>query len=593
MSTIQNQINNIVKLYSQGMIEESLQKATVMLKQHPNITLLDRLAGSCYLNLGRIEDSVEHFKKVVDSEPNNPIAYFELGNSFRLLSHLDEAISSFQRSVSLNPKSVKAHYYLGYTFWQQGRLTAAQSSFERTLELDPNFSEAHSNLGYTFIQLEEFSLAVRHLELATKLKANYFEAFNHLGNAFKELGFIGKAESSYHQAIKINPDFVEAYNNLGNLYIEIGQKDKARMRYQQALKIKPDYVKAHSNLCAIKKYDSEDLQMQDMERIYLNHQTTIDESISMGFCLSKAHSDLGNIERSIGYLEIANKQKKMELKYLLDNDIQLFKNIRRCYEQLSNVSASAKGDVSDLVQPIFIVGMPRSGTTLVEQILASHSLVHGAEELSFLEANLSSKIGSQMDLTNQMPSNQISFNGLEELGRDYLNYLAQLKKKETFVTDKMPLNFRWIGYIFRMFPNAKIIHVKRNPIATCWSNYRLNFSNAGIGFAYDLNDLKEYYKLYRDLMVFWHNKFPNRIHDVCYEKLTENQLQETKALLSYCDLGWEDKCLDFHQSKRPVKTASAIQVREGIYRGSSDQWKAFSKFLGPLIEAFKSEKFRS
>ncbi len=236
-------------------------------------------------------------------------------------------------------------------------------------------------------------------------------------------------------------------------------------------------------------------------------------------------------------------------------------------------SEGAKGQ-----QPIFILGMPRSGTTLVEQILASHSQVYGAGELVLLDQSVN---------TIEWNSTRLSSDQLQSIRKSYLTGLSKIGASERYITDKMPLNFWWIGFIFAATPEAKIIHVKRDARATCWSNFKHYFSRDGTGFAYDLQDVTEYYKIYIDLMVFWHEMFPGRIYDLNYEALTVHQEDEIRNLLDYLGLSWEDQCLGFHKTERVVRTASAAQVRQKMYQGSSEEWRKYEKHLEPMVELLR------
>ena len=229
---------------------------------------------------------------------------------------------------------------------------------------------------------------------------------------------------------------------------------------------------------------------------------------------------------------------------------------------------------------IFIVGMPRSGTSLVEQIISSHHQVHGAGEMGELIKFIPPLL-NQMMLEN---SNSIKEKDLESIRIYYQGALSMMSVSENIVTDKSPLNFEYIGFILSAFPEAKIVHLKRDARATCWSIYKYLFNTDGNGFSFDQQDLAEYFALYNDLMSFWHDLFPNKIYDICYEDLTINQEEETRKLLDYCDLDWDENCLDFHKNKRAVKTVSSLQVRQKIYQGSSEAWKNYKSYLKPLIE---------
>ena len=223
--------------------------------------------------------------------------------------------------------------------------------------------------------------------------------------------------------------------------------------------------------------------------------------------------------------------------------------------------------------------MPRSGTSLVEQIISSHHLVHGAGELNNFKNIVTPFLNNYINKV----SKTITEDNLLEVRNGYIQSLSDLKTSKKIITDKMPVNFRLIGLILAAFPEAKIIHTLRDPVATCWSNYKHYFANEN-GFTFNQQDLAKFFKLYTEMMDFWHKLFPGQIYDLTYEKLTKNQKEETKALLNYCDLDWDEDCLNFHKNERAVHTASASQVRQKMYQGSSEAWKKYEAYLKPLID---------
>ena len=234
------------------------------------------------------------------------------------------------------------------------------------------------------------------------------------------------------------------------------------------------------------------------------------------------------------------------------------------------------------IRPIFIVGMPRSGTSLVEQILSTHQEIYGAGELSTLN-NLILPIINDCILKNT----KVTEDSYLSVRNEYLSNISRLNASEAIITDKMPTNFRYIGFILKSFPDAKIINLNRDSRAICWSIYKSYFPGEGLGWAFNMKDLAGYYNSYIDLMTHWHKLFPKKIYDICYEDLTINQESETRKLLEYCELEWDDNCLNFHTNKRAVKTTSSLQVRKKMYQGSSEVWKKYESYLKPLISNLK------
>ena len=308
------------------------------------------------------------------------------------------------------------------------------------------------------------------------------------------------------------------------------------------------------------------------------------ELIHLCFALANVYENLGNQEYLFELLHEGNRLRKEELNYSLDKSQDLSSAVRKLFSSPPSDIEKSLSDEPSTIRPIFIVGMPRSGTTLVEQIIASHHAVYGAGELTTL-ANLIEPILKD-DLAHN--KNGLTKKSFLSIRQQYLDSLSGFNVPENVITDKMPLNFQYIGFILTAFPEASIVHLKRDAMATCWSIYKSNFKNKGNGFSCNLNDLAGFYGIYTDLMDFWHQLFPDKIYDLCYEDLTTNQEKETRKLLQYCELDWDENCLDFHKNKRAVQTASSLQVREKMYQGSSEAWKKHEAYLQPLIKALSS-----
>jgi hypothetical protein len=296
------------------------------------------------------------------------------------------------------------------------------------------------------------------------------------------------------------------------------------------------------------------------------------------------NENLDNQDELFKYLHEANRLNREELNYSSDLSKTLFSNVKKMFSSAySDIEKSLSTEPSTF-KPIFIVGMPRSGSTLVEQIISSHHAVYGAGELSNIPAIIRP---IATDYVNQ-GMNKHSEKAFLSIREQYLDVLSNLNVPESVITDKLPLNFLYIGFILTAFPEAKIVHLKRDARATCWSNYNFIFSSPVYGFSNNIDDLTGFYGLYTDLMDFWHQLFPGKIYDMCYEELTINQEEETRKLLQYCELDWDENCLSFHKNKRTVNTASLIQVREKMYQGSSEAWKKHKSYLQPLIKALSS-----
>ena len=286
------------------------------------------------------------------------------------------------------------------------------------------------------------------------------------------------------------------------------------------------------------------------------------------------YDDIGELDQTFTHLAKGNALRKKLLGYSIDQDKHFFRKLKESQTKLLENKLEI-GKISSRVSPIFILGMPRSGTTIVEQIISAHSEVLGAGELVHV---------SQLGLKLIQEPASINTSALLKFRKNYLSQVSKLSNVKRFVTDKMPQNFRFIPLICAALPEAKIIHVKRNAAAICWSNYRTYFSSKGLGYCYNLKDVVEYYNLYEDLMKLWQLHYDDRIFHLNYENLIANQYDQTRKLIQYLELDWEEACLSPHQNKRSVKTASQEQVRQKLYKGSSEAWLRFEKILNGAFD---------
>ena len=290
------------------------------------------------------------------------------------------------------------------------------------------------------------------------------------------------------------------------------------------------------------------------------------------------HEDLGELDKTFSHLAKGNALRKKSLKYSLNQDTELFTKLRRAQPNLFKNALDIKENSTE-PSPIFVLGMLRSGTTLVEQVISSHSEVTGAGELNYV-----SQFGGYLSVDSAL----INTAAILEFRDRYLSEVSKLSDRKPFVTDKMPQNFYFIPLICAAFPEAKIIHVQRNAIATCWSNYKQYFVSKSLGYCYDLNDIVEYYRLYKDLMKLWQSRYSDRIYNLNYEDLVNDQENQTRKLITYLGLKWEDSCLAPEKNKRSVRTASQQQVRQKVYRGSSEAWKKYEPYLNGVFDSLKS-----
>jgi len=458
--------------------------------------------------------------------------------------------------------------------WNKGQFRTVTQECDRLTKEFPQSFLLWNLLGAAFKAQGKFEEAIAAYNEALLIKPDYAEAHNNMGNALRGQGKLEEAIAAFNKALLIKPDYVEGHNNMGNALTNQAKFEEAIAAYNKALIIKPDLAETHRYLSVLKKYIYSDPQIVQMEKLYAGTNISDEDRCHLCFALAKSSEDLGNLEEAFRYLKEGNALRKKTLNYDIAQDEEIFSRIKETANSFKNCSFDASED-KNIPTPILILGMPRSGTTLVEQVISSHSKVTAADELDFLKMFGSSLAEGKVE---------VSGDKLKTVRNQYLNEIKKLSAGRPFVTDKMPNNFLYIGLICSALPEAKIVHVKRNPAATCWSNYRQHFSAKEWGYSYDLLDVVRYFQMYEDLMLFWSKHYPGKIYHLEYEQLTTDQESETKKLIEYLGIDWEDACLFPEENKRYVKTASNLQVRKKVYKGSSEEWKKFEKYLGRTFD---------
>ena len=541
-SLSRDEINSVFDLYSNGQFQEAVNKIKVLNEEYPNVPLLFNLIGACYKELGQLEGAVKMFEIAVSIKPDYAEAHFNLGAILKVLDREEAAIESYRKAIAINP----------------------------------NYPDAHNNLGTALHDLGQLEAAIESLEWAISYNRDFAEAHNNLGNVYNDYGRVETAAKYFEKAIALKPDYSKAYFNLAIAYKDLGKKDDYLKTIEKTVIIKPDWGDAHLHLSRVKNYNKNDPQLKEMHLFLARKDLSLRDRIGFNFALAHVYEKLEDYDEQFKFLNEANRLRKKESNYFIDKDQRLFTRIKDSFKSPPSIIKKASCKTNS-IKPIFIVGMPRSGTSLVHQIIDSHHMVHGAGELNKLN-----KFVVQILRKYDEKNKSISEMELLSVRENYLDALSGLNVPEKIIIDKMPLNFRYIGFILTAFPEAKILHMNRDPMATCWSIYKYYFN--GNSYSYNQEDLAGYYGLYKDLMGFWSKLFPNKIYDVCYEDLTIAQEVETRKFLEYCELEWDENCLNFYKNKTAMKTTSALQVRQKIYQGSSEVWKKYEAYLQPLIK---------
>ena len=511
--------------------------------------------------------------------PDHDLAWKILSIVFEKTGKISESLTVIKKIVNISPQDPLGHYNLGNTYGQLADFSKAEESYRKAISLKPNFAEAYYNLGTLFKNNFKLEEAEKYYKQAVSLKPAYADAYNNLGIVLEELRKLNESEICYKKVIALKPDYADAYHNLGNNLEQQGRLKDAQMYFEKAIIINPGLAKTHRQLSLIKKFDKYDNQYHLLQKLYLDKNISDEQLCHINFSLAKIYEDLENFEKAFKHFKEGNKIKKKLLNYNIKKDIDLFNQIKLSFKKKEKSIPSIKKNKSDLI-PIFIIGMPRSGTTLVEQIISSHSKVSGLGELPFV-LQFGSKIA--------MGSVEYNSETVLKFRNNYLEKIKNFVDNSLIITDKMPQNFLYIGLIMASFPEAKILNIKRNPAAVCWANYKQWFKSKDLSYSYSINDTIQYYSLYEDLMNFWKKLFNNKIYDVNYESLTINHEDEIKKLIKYLDLNWEEECLCPEKNKRAVTTASNKQIRDKIFKGSSERWKNYKPFLDGALDSLDTK----
>jgi tetratricopeptide (TPR) repeat protein len=538
--------------------------------------------GMVFQNLGKLDEAVTRYQKAAALKPNYIEAHYNLATVFQELEKLDEAASNYQKAITANPNLTEAYNNLAVVFREMGRQDDAVATYQKALAINPDLAEAHYNIGNVFNDLGRLDDSVASHQAALAINPNYVDAHINLGIALYKLGDMEEAIASYNKALNIEPDHVVANFNLGVAFQSQGQFDNAAAQFQKTLDIDPNYAEAHRHLSVIKAYSEDDNDIATMESAFSSPDLSDEQRMHLAFGLGKTFEDLRQYEKGFSYLATGNAIKRGTFDYFIEEEKKYFRNLKNLFSPKLFSKIQSVGSLDET--PIFILGMPRSGTTLVEQILASHPEVYGAGELKNLNQTIDANFGQRNDNTFANGVNLASAENFSHAGSEYIRMIKERADTAQFITDKMPGNFELIGMIKLMLPNAKVIHCCRDPRDTCLSIFKNYFSADGHHYAYELSELGQYYTLYRDLMKHWHNVLPGFIYDIHYEDVVADQERHSRALLEYCGLEWNDACLKFHETQRTVRTASSVQVRKPIYNDSIQLWKRYEEWLSPLLE---------
>ena len=609
-----NSLGNVHKDHKNWPAAETAYKFATALK--PNF------AGA-YLNLGVVarqrgdlDGALSACEKAIAIDPTFAPAHFNRGNALREMNRLTDAAQAYRETLAKDGQfegagrnlaitlQAMGNAYIQNAAWAPaadayaeartlgltdaalnnnhgnalknlGHLSEALDAFAEALRLDPSYAAAHNNIGTVLEALGEPAAAIDSYQHALDAEPEFPAALNNLGNALRALNRATEAVSAYKKALATDPDFLDAQFNIAHAHKEAGDFNQAERAYDQVLTLEPDHPGALRQLASLGALEGRAINVNRLRAKLDDGLTDLDQA-ELAFALARFDEDLGQTQDMFAMLATGNAAKRRTIDYDVALDGRRMQSIAETFTA-ELLNRSPVGNPDDAT--IFIVGMPRSGTSLVEQILASHPEVYGAGELMFM---------TDVAGHGAFPGNMHKVDWAD-LGRAYMKKLRARAPDARRITDKMPHNFLYLGLISMCLPNAKIIHCTRAPEDTCLSLYKTLFTDR-LDFAYDLSELGAFYGYYADLMDYWRATMPGNFLDFSYEALVANQESETRRVLDHLHLPWDAACMDFHKTARRVATASNVQVRQKLYNRSVDAWRPYADHLAPLIKALPAAR---
>jgi tetratricopeptide (TPR) repeat protein len=584
-----------VSFYNYGVILKALKRPQEAIEQFNRALAIKgavaetlNARGEAYFELERFAEARADFDQALVINPNFVEALVNRARALTETEEFEPGLKAADQALALRPANALAWLARGHLLNALKRTDEALDAFARALAIQPDLAEAWLGRGSSFVLLKRHQEALTAFDRLIAIKPDDTDAWHGYADSLFELGRTDEAMTAYQKAMALDPDHAPVHGSLGNLLMVLGRFDEANQIYRKAIELDPQTPGFYGGLVSTKKFTAEDVAA--MEALAADESVNLSKRKRMvlDFTLGRAYEDNGDRRRAFQHLLAGNTAQRSLIDY---DEAQMF----RRFENMANIFtpeliAAKSGAGVNSPRPIFIVGMPRSGSTLAEQILASHPAVEGAGEVqTFFHAMHEATGRAQNPQVSQgaFPDFVPALDGetIRSIGETYLTSIAKLapSNKER-ITDKMLSNFWNVGLIHLVFPNAAILHTTRNPIDNCVSIFSLNFKEV-IPYAYDLAELGRFYMHCRGLMEHWHRVLPpGRVLDVQYEDTVADLEGQARRIVAHCGLPWDDRCLSFHKTERPVRTASLAQVRQPIYKSSVDRWRVYEEFLGPLLK---------
>ncbi len=581
--------------YNVGLALVQLENLNEAAESFRRTVRLDPLLADAHMNLGLIllrqdmgEEAVQCLRKAVDLGPDNVVALTNLGTGLVGNGSAMDAIPILEKAVALDPSYSIGHFSLGNAHEEAnsgdqsiGGLIVAERHYRRALELNPRYFEATLNLGNILKFLGRLEEAEYQFRLGLDIRPDQSECLNNLAEVLVDQDRDDEAMDLFQSIRGSGPQFLSVYHRLAHLWQSKGEFERGREVIEELRNIEPDSPIIFTTFSMDQSHRFDDAELVRVQSLADKRSLPDSEQFSLDFALARYLDTVSEYDRAFPHLRRANEIVDANDKYDVAEEETFLKTIEDVLDA-SFFAGEAIGSDSD--QPIFIVGMPRSGTTLVEQIIASHPQTEGGGELETMTV-MSKELAHIAGPSQSYPRCLVDLDGgtVRDLYVRYLGCLERVSPDAVRVTDKMPGNYHHLGLIARLFPNSRIVYCRRAPLDNCISLYFQKFSGYH-PYAYDLQKLARYYALHERIMTHWRRVVPLPVHEIVYEDLIADQEKHSRDLIDFCGLEWDDQCLRFFDTARKVNTASMWQVRQPIYDSSVGRWRNYERHLGPLID---------
>lgn len=561
----------------QKRYEEAIPSLEKAIQLDPTQALAHKKLAQALAMVGRGEDADESFEDYFDKRPEEG----ELAKGANLIKQgqVDEGIKIFQAVLRDNPKSVNAMRFLAMAYFQEKeRLDDAEALLRRVVEMAPDFVGAWVTLGMVQVERTRVIDAINSFKQAIRLEPENAVAWGGLGNAYAVANYQDKGAEAYAKAVSLNPQNPAFQMGLAHILKTLGDQDGSLKAYRAAIAAKPDFGEVYWSMANLKIFNFEDEEVAAMEQQLEQGDLTESAEVHFRFALAKACEDQKDYDRAWHYYHSGNQKQRMQVSH---DAVEMQTRQNEIIEVFSREFLEEHGGNGyEAADPILIVGLPRSGSTLVEQILASHSQVEGTSELPNL-GRIAHSVGRYRMDKQQFPlsARELRNRDWRAYGKQYIDETQRHRELgRPFFTDKMPNNYSLVGFLHLILPNAKVINTRRHPYDSMVGAYKQLFGR-GQNFTYDMYDLADYYNQYHKTVSHWHDVLPGKVLDVHYEETVLDFDNQVRRILEHCGLPFEEQCLRYWETDRAVRTASSEQVRQPIYTGALGKWRQYDKHI--------------